>query len=165
MPILSANAIELFSNSAEQTLRIGMQLGGLLHKGDVLALKGDLGAGKTTLAQGLAAGWGSAEPVTSPTFVLINQYHRPDGQRMTHLDAYRIESLAEAEDLDLELYLQQGPMMVEWADRVAALLPEEHLWVQLFHVGEGRRRLEFRPRGEDFVERLGNFQEAVIGIL
>jgi tRNA threonylcarbamoyladenosine biosynthesis protein TsaE len=165
MPILSAHAIELFSNSAEQTQRIGNQFGALLEKGDVIALQGDLGAGKTTLVQGIASGWGSAESVTSPTFVLVNQYDRPDGQRMSHLDAYRLDNLTQAEDLDLDHYQDKGPLIVEWAERIKNLLPEQHLWVELFHVGESRRRMEFRPQGEYFAERIAQFQQAVIGLL
>ncbi len=165
MPILSAHAIELFSNSSDQTRRIGIQLGSLLEKGDVLALQGELGAGKTTFTQGLASGWGSAEAVTSPTFVLVNQYERPDGQRMSHLDAYRLENLSQAEDLDLDLYMQQGPLIVEWADRLKALLPADHLWIALFHVEEERRRLEFHPKGEEFEQRMDRFHKAVAGIL
>ena len=76
MPILARDAFEFFSRSAEQTQRLGMRLGSLVKPGDLICLSGDLGAGKTTLVQGIARGWGSVDQVTSPTFVLVNVYRR-----------------------------------------------------------------------------------------
>src|SRR5512142_504182 len=102
MPILDARTLEFFSRSPEQTRRLGMRLGGLLQPGDLICLSGDLGAGKTTLVQGVAQGWGTLDPVSSPTFVLVNEYRRPDSSRLYHLDAYRMANYLEAEDLDLD---------------------------------------------------------------
>ncbi len=82
MPILDQNSLEYFSRSAEQTRRLGMRLGTLLKTGQGVYLSGELGSGKTTLVQGIAQGWGSIDHVTSPTFVLINEYHRPDGETL-----------------------------------------------------------------------------------
>jgi len=76
MPILDAQTLDFFSRSPEQTRRLGMKLGALLQKGDLLCLSGDLGAGKTTLMQGIAQGWGTLDAVSSPTFVLVNVYRR-----------------------------------------------------------------------------------------
>src|SRR5690606_20946296 len=87
MPILMSQSMEFISRSAEQTRRAGMRLGGLLQPGDVIGLVGDLGSGKTTLVQGIAAGWGSLDQVSSPTFVLVNVYRRPDQGKLYHLDA------------------------------------------------------------------------------
>jgi tRNA threonylcarbamoyladenosine biosynthesis protein TsaE len=101
MPILDPHSLEFISRSAEQTRRVGMRLGALVDGGDVVCLVGDLGSGKTTFVQGLAAGWGSLDPVTSPTFVLVNLYRRPEGARLYHLDAYRLSGASEAADLDL----------------------------------------------------------------
>ena len=91
MPIIEANAFEFFSRSPDQTRRVGMRLGAMLRSGDVVCLDGDLGSGKTTLVQGVAAGWGSTDAVSSPTFVLVNIYRREDDVRLAHLDAYRLE--------------------------------------------------------------------------
>ncbi len=102
MPILDANSLDYFSRSPEQTRRMGMRLGALLDRGDIVCLSGDLGAGKTTLVQGIAKGWGSLDAVSSPTFILVNVYRRLDGSTLAHLDAYRMQSALEAEDLDLE---------------------------------------------------------------
>ena len=81
MPILDQHSFEFISRSTEQTRRLGMRLGALLRSGDVICLAGELGSGKTTLVQGIASGWGSLDQVTSPTFVLVNVYRGPDGQR------------------------------------------------------------------------------------
>ncbi len=164
MPILDSNSLELFSNSADQSRRIGIQLGSLLQPGDILCLQGELGAGKTSFVQGLAAGWGSADQVTSPTFVLMNIYSRADKMKMTHMDAYRLENVQEAEELDFLSHLDQGPLVIEWAEKIEALLPAERLWLRLFHVAEERRRIEISPKGQHYLDLLSNFQEAVFGL-
>jgi tRNA threonylcarbamoyladenosine biosynthesis protein TsaE len=107
---LNSHSIEFISRSPEQTRRVGMRLGGMLQTGDVIGLVGDLGSGKTTLMQGVASGWGSLDPVTSPTFVLVNVYRHPEGGRLFHLDAYRLSGPAEAEDLDVTAMLDAGPL-------------------------------------------------------
>ncbi len=164
MPILSANATEVFSNSVEQTRRLGMQLGGLLETGDLVCLEGELGSGKTTLVQGIAAGWGSPDAVTSPTFVLVNIYRRPDGAQLAHMDAYRLESAAEGEALDIDNLLVGGPLVVEWAERIESALPAERLSLKLFAVDEDRRRVEVQPKGERYQKRSAALQEAVYGL-
>jgi tRNA threonylcarbamoyladenosine biosynthesis protein TsaE len=118
MPILDAHAFEFFSRSPEQTRRLGIRLGVLLQAGDLVCLQGELGAGKTTLVQGIAQGWGALDAVSSPTFVLVNAYRRPNSGQLFHFDAYRVESLGEAEELDMDALLSQGPLVVEWAERV-----------------------------------------------
>jgi len=124
MPILDPNSLEFISRSAEQTRRLGMRIGALLQTGDVVCLIGELGSGKTTLVQGLASGWGSLDQATSPTFVLVNVYRRPDGQRLYHLDAYRLRGAREAEDLDLDAMLETSPLVIEWAERIQETLPQ-----------------------------------------
>ncbi len=162
-PILDPHSCELISLSPEQTRRVGMRLGALLQVGDVLALSGDLGAGKTTLMQGIASGWGSLDPVSSPTFVLVNVYRRLDGERFYHLDAYRLSGPAEAVDLDLETMLAEGPLAVEWADRIEAALPAERLRVQLTWLDETRRQMLFSARGAHYQDLLADFRQQVFG--
>ena len=111
MPILDAHTFEFFSRSPEQTRRLGMRLGALLQPGDLVCLQGELGAGKTTLVQGVAQGWGTLDAVSSPTFVLVNAYRRPDSSQLFHFDAYRVDSLGEAEELDMDTLLSQGPLV------------------------------------------------------
>jgi len=163
-PILDRNSIEIISRSSEQTRRVGMRLGALIQPGDVICLVGDLGAGKTTLVQGLAAGWGSLDPVSSPTFVLVNVYRKVDQARLFHLDAYRMSGPAEAIDLDLDEMLEQGPLVVEWADRIEAALPDDRIWVSLQWVDEDQRDLVFSARGARHKQLLDSFRERVYGV-
>jgi tRNA threonylcarbamoyladenosine biosynthesis protein TsaE len=163
MPILDSHSLEIISRSTDQTRRVGMRLGTLLKAGDLVALVGDLGSGKTTLVQGIAAGWGTLDPVSSPTFVLVNVYRHSDGLRLFHMDAYRLNSPIEALDLDLENMLDQGPMIVEWAERVQAVLPEEGLWVHLTYIDDVQRDLIFSGHGLYYEELLARFRKLVYG--
>lgn len=155
--------LEFFSRSPEQTRRIGVRLGGMLEAGDVICLQGELGAGKTTFTQGLAQGWGSLDSVSSPTFILINQYRRADGGLLFHLDAYRLDSVPEAEELDLDSMLAEGALIIEWPLRINGLIPPEHLWVDLEHISEEHRQMKFHARGERYDELLDAVRHAVVG--
>lgn len=164
MPILDANTLDYFSNSADQTRRLGMRIGGLLMKGDILCLSGDLGSGKTTLVQGIAAGWGSLDPVSSPTFILVNVYRRPDGSTLSHLDAYRLASALEAEDLDLEPLIQTGPVVIEWPERIEDVLPLDRLWVSMRWLGEERRGMLFKGNGKRSQTVLSRLKKQIGGL-
>jgi tRNA threonylcarbamoyladenosine biosynthesis protein TsaE len=164
MPILDPHSTEFISRSAEQTRRAGMRLGALLQPGDLICLAGDLGSGKTTLVQGISAGWGSLDLASSPTFVLVNVYRRPGGQRLFHLDAYRLASLAEAEDLDLDTMVETGPLVIEWADRIQKLLPEDRLWIKLRWIDEEQRDLIFSAHGQRYETLLLEFRRQVFGV-
>jgi tRNA threonylcarbamoyladenosine biosynthesis protein TsaE len=161
MPILEANAFEFFSRSPDQTRRVGMRIGALLKAGDVVCLDGDLGTGKTTLVQGMAAGWGSTDAVSSPTFVLVNIYRRPGEERFAHLDAYRLSDAFEAMDLDLEALLEAGPMVVEWAQKIIQSLPQEHLLEKMSHLQEEHRRMKFIANGKYYENLLFSLQENI----
>jgi tRNA threonylcarbamoyladenosine biosynthesis protein TsaE len=163
MAILDSKTIEFTSNSAEQTRRLGMRLGGLLTAGACVCLNGDLGAGKTTFVQGVSAGWGSSDPVTSPTFVLVNQYECLTGGVLYHLDAYRLENGLEAEELDLVGMMDQGVVMIEWPERIADVLPEDRLWVDLTYVSEDKRRLVFKPQGKKYEDMIATFRKRSFG--
>ena len=163
MPILDAHAFEFFSRSPEQTRRIGLRLGALLETGDVICLQGELGAGKTTLAQGLAQGWGSLDAVSSPTFILVNVYRRADDHQLFHLDAYRLDSVSEAEELDLDSLLAQGPLLIEWPERFKELIPSERLWIHLEHIAEEHRKMLFQAHGERYDTLLGDMRQSVFG--
>src|SRR5919106_6865884 len=136
MPILDAHTMDFFSRSPEQTRRIGKRLGSALQTGDVVCLQGDLGAGKTTFVQGIAQGWGSLDAVSSPTFIIVNVYRRKDQACLFHMDAYRLDSTPEAEELDLDSMLSQGPLLIEWPERLDGLVPSERLWINLEHTAE-----------------------------
>jgi tRNA threonylcarbamoyladenosine biosynthesis protein TsaE len=165
MPILDVNTLEIFSRSPEQTRRVGMRLGGLLHGGDVICLQGELGAGKTTLVQGLAQGWGSLDAVSSPTYVLVNIYRRPDSSSLFHLDSYRIETVLEAAELDLDDMLLQGPLVIEWPERIKPILPKEYLWVQLSYQDDEQRAMLFNPHGGRYLELMDEFRQSVFGVM
>src|SRR5512138_1251525 len=134
MPILNAHTMDFFSRSPEQTRRIGKRLGGALQAGDLICLQGDLGAGKTTFVQGIAQGWGSLDSVSSPTFILVNIYRHADGSQLFHMDAYRLDSTPEAEELDLDSMLAEGALIIEWPERMDGLVPAERLWIHLEHM-------------------------------
>jgi tRNA threonylcarbamoyladenosine biosynthesis protein TsaE len=164
MPVFKSSSLEFISRSTEQTRRVGMRLGALLQPGDVICLVGDLGAGKTTLMQGISSGWGSLDGVSSPTFVLVNVYRRPDGQRLYHLDAYRLNGASEAEDLDLNAMLESGPLVIEWADRIQAVLPGERLWVTLEWVDQEQRDFMITAQGSHYQTLLHDFRKHVFGV-
>lgn len=156
--------MEIISRSAEQTQRAGMRLGALLSPGDVVCMVGELGAGKTTLAKGISAGWGSMDTVTSPTFVLVNVYRRADGGRLYHLDAYRLSNAAEALELDIDSMVQTGSLMVEWAERIKPALPEDCIWVKLIWVDEEQRDLVISATGVRAQKIVDELRKEVYGI-
>ena len=155
--------MDFFSRSPEQTRRIGVRLGGALQVGDIICLQGDLGAGKTTFVQGIAQGWGSQDSVSSPTFILVNVYRRADQGQLFHMDAYRLDSTPEAEELDLDTMLAQGPLIIEWPERIDGLVPGENLWVKLEHVDVEEREMKFKAHGKRYDELLGVIRHALGG--
>ncbi len=163
MPILDARTVEFFTRGPEQTRRLGMRLGALLQRGDVIFLSGDLGSGKTTLVQGIARGWGSLDAVTSPTFILVNAYRRPDGQALHHLDAYRMQTALEAEDLDLNLMIERGPLVLEWPERIESVLPEDHLTFNLRWMTEDQRGMVVSAHGARYQNLLAQLRRKIYG--
>jgi tRNA threonylcarbamoyladenosine biosynthesis protein TsaE len=152
---MKANLAAHLSDS-EETLRAAKLLGELVQPGDTIGLIGDLGAGKTTFVQGLAAGMGIRTRVTSPTFTLVHEY--PGAVPLFHFDPYRLESLAETLDLGLDEYLQRGgALAVEWAGSVAELLPEDRLTVEIAIVDgdEERREMAVSWQGSRSCELAG----------
>lgn len=124
--------IELDVATAQDMDELGRRLAGLLRPGDLVLLGGDLGAGKTTFAQGVGAGLGVRGPVTSPTFVIARVHPSlVDGPRMVHVDAYRLGGWDELEDLDLEATLDDAVTVVEWGEGVAEGLASDRLQVHI----------------------------------
>jgi len=163
MPVLDSHSIDFFSRSPEQTRRIGARLGGVLQTGDVICLQGDLGAGKTTFVQGVAQGWGSLDSVSSPTFIIVNEYRRANGDKLFHMDAYRLDSAPEAEELDLDSMLADGALLIEWPERIDGLIPDEHLWIQLEHINEEEREMKFKAAGKRYDELLEGIRHTIVG--
>jgi tRNA threonylcarbamoyladenosine biosynthesis protein TsaE len=163
MAVIEKGSIEVISRSPNQTRRVGMRLGELLQVGDVICLEGNLGAGKTTLVQGIASGWGSYDSVTSPSYVLVNVYRRLDQNQLFHLDAYRLSGPEEAIDLDLDAMIGQGPLLVEWADRIRDALPEDHLWFRMRLISDEQRDFIIHAKGERHKKILERFREDIYG--
>lgn len=152
-PILAPNTLDVISHSETQTRRLGARLADMLNPGDVLALVGELGTGKTRWVQGVCQGLGITEPVISPTFTLVNEYQ--GRLPVFHIDLYRLASAPEALTFGLEDYLyDDGVTLIEWADRAANLLPAQYLTIEMHHMDETKRRIVLRPQGERFVELL-----------
>ncbi|MBI5297211.1 MAG: tRNA (adenosine(37)-N6)-threonylcarbamoyltransferase complex ATPase subunit type 1 TsaE [Chloroflexi bacterium] len=163
MPILDAHTLDFFSRSPEQTRRVGMRLGAALRPGDVICLQGDLGAGKTTFVQGLAQGWGTLDAVSSPTFIIVNLYRRADGAQLFHMDAYRLDSLSEAEELDMESMLAQGPLLIEWPERIQGLIPPNRIWLEMEYLAEEQRKMRFKSQGKRYDALLDDLRQTLFG--
>ncbi|NLB71987.1 MAG: tRNA (adenosine(37)-N6)-threonylcarbamoyltransferase complex ATPase subunit type 1 TsaE [Chloroflexi bacterium] len=165
MPILKPYAFEFFSHSPEQTLRVGVRLGNLLQIGDVVCLEGDLGSGKTTLVRGITQGWGSADRVTSPTYVIVNQYKHPNGATLYHSDAYRLspDEPLDSAILEIDYVLNQGILVMEWAERMKVSLPDENLWIEMSWINPEQRHLIFTPNGKRYEQLLIKLQKALFG--
>lgn len=142
------------TRSPEATRAIARYLAQVLRPGDVLALTGTLGAGKTCFVQGLAEGLGVTGRVASPTFILMRAHRGP--LPLYHADAYRLEAGTELLDIGLEEWLATGVVALEWADLVPEVLPPDHLTLRIEVNGEGRQ-LHFSghgPRSRTLVEHL-----------
>jgi tRNA threonylcarbamoyladenosine biosynthesis protein TsaE len=135
------------ANSAEEMRRLGVRLGQAMGVGDVVALIGPLGAGKTTFAQGLAQGLGvtAERHVASPSFALVNEH--PGRTPFVHVDFYRIRTRAELPELGIEEAYDRAATAIEWADRFPDVLPVDHLQITLAVEATDRRRLELQATG------------------
>ena len=149
-----ADSFELVTHSAQETFEVGSRLGSLLAPGGTVCLEGDLGSGKTCLTQGIGHGMGVTDVITSPTFILINEYvsaHR--GTRLYHVDLYRIEREDDLITLGLEDYIYgNGITVIEWAERARDYMPRERLWITLTYLDPNSRRLRFEAIGAHYEE-------------
>ena len=133
--------MEFITNSPEETEKVGAALGKILNPGAILAYRGDLGAGKTAFTRGLARGLGYLEPVTSPTYTIVNEYL---GGRLPlfHFDMYRLASADDLWDIGWEDYLERGGVCaVEWSENVDDAM-ENAIYVTIYKTGEESRRIE-----------------------
>jgi tRNA threonylcarbamoyladenosine biosynthesis protein TsaE len=155
------------TRSPGETHALGAALAAVVRAGDVLLLSGDLGAGKTVFARGLAAGLGVEDQVVSPTFTIVREYR--GRLPLVHVDVYRLESVRELEDLGLdEIVRDDAVSVIEWGDAVAALFPE---WLEVrFGLAAGGpevddvRELELTARGASWAERADALAAAVGGV-
>jgi tRNA threonylcarbamoyladenosine biosynthesis protein TsaE len=140
-------------STVEDTKALGRELAGLLRPGDLVVLAGPLGAGKTALTQGIGAGLGVPGPVTSPTFVLA-RVHRGGRVPLVHVDAYRLGSMADVDDLDLDATAGEAVTVVEWGHGLVEQLAEEHLVVELDRRDDDVRTARLVPAGPGWEQRL-----------
>lgn len=131
--------LDLRSREAGDTRAIGAELAPFLQPGDVIALTGELGAGKTTFTQGVARGLGFEGSAVSPTFTLVREY-RGGRLPVVHADVYRLDRVQDVLDLGLDELAEDGVLLVEWGDAVEGLLPPAHLVVELTVPGDGEER-------------------------
>lgn len=135
----------ILSDSPSRTQEIGRQIGELLAPGTCVALTGQLGAGKTEMVKGIAAGAGVAGDVVvnSPTYVIVNEY--PGRVYIHHIDAYRLGGAEELEAIGIdEMLAGEGAVLIEWADRVPEVLPPDCLYISIEHTGGDERHITMR---------------------
>jgi tRNA threonylcarbamoyladenosine biosynthesis protein TsaE len=154
--------IVLRTATAEDTRAVGQALAPSFRARDAVALTGELGAGKTTLTQGIARGLGIQDQIVSPTFTLIREYRGRDLD-VAHVDVYRLNRVQDVMDLGLdELGDGEALLLVEWGDAVEALLPAEHLTIELVTAGSGEARtLAIDGAGGSWEERWPNLELAL----
>lgn len=145
---------EFISSQPEETMNFSKRLAGFLQPGDVIALEGDLGAGKTTFTKGLALGLDIKRNVNSPTFTIIKEYQ--GRMPLYHMDVYRVED--SFEDLGFDEYFEgNGITVVEWAHLIEEQLPQELLMISLFLGEDGERKIVITPKGERYEELCKEF--------
>lgn len=154
--------------SPDETRILGASLGPLLLPGDVISLGGELGAGKTTLVQGIAASLGVHRQVTSPTFTIVHEY---EGRYpIMHLDVYRLNSIQEVMDLGFDELLDPGAiLLLEWGEAVGPLLPNRYLEINIRrstnHDSENARPFQFRPHGVEWIPKLQSMRDTAETLL
>lgn len=155
--------IELLLPTAEDTRALGEVLGGRLRAGDLIVASGALGAGKTVLAKGVAAGMDVTGLVTSPTFVIarVHRPSRPDGTPLVHVDAYRLSGPLEFDDLDLDTDIARSAVVVEWGEGRAEQLADDHLLVRLQRHPDDSRTASLTATGARWDAVLASLRPAV----
>ena len=149
--------LTIATTSPEATCESGRRLAAVLRTGDVLALYGELGAGKTVFVQGLAAGLHAVGRVTSPTFVIMRRHQTASpGPALYHVDAYRLTGGNELLDMGLDDWLEDGAVALEWAGNVADALPADHLEIRFRDAGDERvlTVLAHGPRAQELLEHM-----------
>jgi len=157
---MSAGRIITETNDVGETQALGRLLGGCIAAGQVVALVGPLGAGKTCLVKGVVAGMGLKDTrrVVSPTYLIVKEYEAR--LHVYHADAYRLEGAADLLALGFEeMCAAGGVVLIEWADRVSSALPEDHLRITLEPAGETRRRIVIEALGEQSAALASRFEQ------
>jgi tRNA threonylcarbamoyladenosine biosynthesis protein TsaE len=152
--------LKLTTTNPQETDAFGRAIGALLTAGDVVALSGDLGAGKTVLARGIVTGTGASGYVASPTFTFVREYG--GAVPVAHVDLYRIDTARQLDDLGLdEVFTGRKIVIIEWAEKAGQWLPAEHLWVRLtFGEKEDDREIQVVPRGHRYHEMASSLRSS-----
>jgi tRNA threonylcarbamoyladenosine biosynthesis protein TsaE len=147
-PDVGREDLNVISNSLAETQRLGTVLGQLLDGREVICLQGELGTGKTSLVQAIARAQEVREPITSPTFTLVNEYHGRAG-KIYHVDLYRLTGTEEIAQAGIDAYFHaDGICLIEWAEKAEGLLPLDRMLILLEHGGQDRRIIHIEARGE-----------------
>jgi len=154
--------MQIITRNPDQTIKLGIAISGLLQKGDILALFGNLGSGKTTLVKGIAKGLRvKSRIVNSPSFVLLKEY---EGRLpLYHFDFYRIEKPEETYGIGLEEFLfGKGVCVIEWADRIRRILPKQYLRLDLKFLDKDRRKISMSGFGRRYRELVKKYENTRI---
>lgn len=151
------STLNFISHSPDQTKDLGNRIGQLVALGDILLLSGELGSGKTCLTQGVALGLGITDYVTSPSFVLMREYH--GRLSMYHVDLYRLDNNEEIVNLGLDDYFyDRGISVIEWAEKGLTVLPVEHLLIKISYLSDTARCLKLIPHGNRYQELISKLR-------
>ena len=161
--IFDQHTLDFISHGEAQTRRLGARLGELLEGGEIIALQGELGSGKTRWVQGVGQGLEVKQHVTSPTFTLVNEY--PGRLTLYHIDLYRINQPSEALAFGVEDYLYgNGVCLIEWAERVAEILPPDHMWITFYYLDDTKRRITMQAAGDRYQKLIEDFKHVAFRI-
>ena len=159
---MNTRSIRIISHNLIETQGIGEKLGQLAQPGDLYLLSGNLGAGKTSLTQGIARGLGSSDYALSPTFVLMRELR--GRLPLYHIDLYRLDKIEEISGLGLDDYLcGRGVCVIEWAEKGLTVLPAEHLMIKIDYLSDNGRSFEIIPSGEHYQKLVKQLKSLLAG--
>jgi tRNA threonylcarbamoyladenosine biosynthesis protein TsaE len=124
-----------------------------------------MGAGKTVFSSGIGKGWGAKHALTSPTFTLVHEHRRDDGAKLYHLDCYRLQNADDADSIGIDDILDSDAVvLIEWAERITDVLPEERLWIELRVIERTRRNLMLESTGKRYEQLVQDFRAQTFGV-
>ncbi|OAA92952.1 tRNA (adenosine(37)-N6)-threonylcarbamoyltransferase complex ATPase subunit type 1 TsaE [Clostridium coskatii] len=150
--------MEFILNSVEDTINLGKKIGSLLNAGDIICLNGDLGTGKTHFTKGIAKGLNIDDPITSPTFTIVNEYY--GRLKLYHFDVYRVNDIDEIAEIGFDEYIfSDAVSIIEWANYIEELIPRECIWVSIYKLpekGPNYRKIIIKYHGNryDYIKEL-----------
>lgn len=146
--------IEIISENEKYTYNLGIKIGKILKCNDIVCLDGELGAGKTVMVKGITQALGVKEYVTSPTFTIVNEYKGK--MPVYHLDVYRLGDIDELYDIGFDDYIDNGIMLIEWADNIKSAIPDKAVWIYIKYTDDLNKRIIDIKANDKFIEELKN---------